>query len=228
MNTLGPTRLRRAIRHHGAAGLARQSALRLRDSVYLDEHHVWYVLDLDRVEQLPLAEGYELRLAGDEEVDLIGALDTVSAEEARARHSAGVQLWLVLRGAAPAFSCWIYPRETPLRASSSRILELPPGVASLEDSFTDASHRGRGIAGAAWTAIALDLARHGDRVLITKVEVENVPSRRAVEKAGFRAASVMHLRRRGLREHVDFEWTAHELNAAEHETAEQIERSLRR
>lgn len=219
----------RALQRHGPTGLARQASLRLRSLVYLDEDHIWYLLRLDGIERLPLAEGYELRLAGDADVDLLGAMDTVSVEKAREQlQSEGVQLWLVLEDKAPAFCCWIYPRQTPVRAAASRTLELPSGVACLEDSFTDAEHRGRGIAGAAWTAIALELARQDYKMLITKVTVENIPSRRAVEKAGFRAAGVMHLRRRGAREHVTFERGELDLSESERETLEHLERSLAR
>lgn len=216
----------------------RQISRRLRGLAIADEHHVWYVLDLDRVERLPLADGYELRLAGDADIDLVAASRPRAeggatggegawwAEMARGRHSEGVQMWLVTQGADPAFSCWIYPHEQPDVAGGD--LELPPGVALLEDSYTHATHRGRGIAGAAWTAIAQELARDGYKVLITKVEVDNVPSRRAVEKGGFRTASVMHFRRRGPRERVLFEPGADDLTPAERETAEQLERTLTR
>jgi GNAT superfamily N-acetyltransferase len=222
-------RVGRALQRHGPTGLARETSLRLRGLVHLDEDHVWYLLRLDGINQLPLADGYELRLAGDADVDLLGAMDTVYVEKARAQlRSEGVQLWLVLEDKAPAFSCWIYPRQTPVRAAASRTLELPSGVACLEDSFTDPAHRGHGIAGAAWTAIALELARQGYKMLITKVTVENVPSRRAVEKAGFRAAGVMHLRRRGTREHVTFERGEVDLDESERETIEYLERSLAR
>ena len=206
----------------------RESALKLRDLAYLDEHHIWYVLDLDRVERLPLAEGYEVRLASEVDVELIAQMDTLSVEDARQRYSEGVQLWLVLQGTAPAFSCWIYRREAPVRAAASRHLKLPPGVACLEDSFTDAAHRGRRIAGAAWTEIALQLGRQDYKVLITKVAVENVPSRKAVERAGFRAASVMDLRHRGPRENVHVTQQAETLTAAEQEAADNLKRSLTR
>jgi RimJ/RimL family protein N-acetyltransferase len=38
--------------------------------------------------------------------------------------------------------------------------------------------------------------------MVTKVEVENTPSRRAVEKAGFREAGIMRFRRRPWRSAV--------------------------
>ena len=131
-------------------------------------------------------------------------------------------MWLVVQGEEPAFSCWIYPREHSLPAAASGTLELLPGVALLEDSYTHAAHRGHGIAGAAWTAIAQELARDGYKLLITKVSVENAPSRRACEKAGFRTAGVLHFRRLGPRERVHFEPGGDDLTPVERETAEQL------
>ena len=147
-----------------------------------------------------------MRVAEDADFELVGALTGTSATEARRRRDEnGAQLWLVLDEGKIVFACWIYPRATPVRAARNRVLELPPAVNSLEDSFTAASHRGRGIAGGAWTAIARELKLRGVEVLITKVGVSNAPSRRAVEKAGFRAAAIMHLRLRGGRKRVSME-----------------------
>jgi RimJ/RimL family protein N-acetyltransferase len=67
----------------------------------------------------------------------------------------------------------------------------------LEDSVTSAAARGRGIAPAAWGAIADTLALEGQRKMITKVTVENTASRRAVTKSGFEEIALMHFRRRG-------------------------------
>jgi RimJ/RimL family protein N-acetyltransferase len=78
-------------------------------------------------------------------------------------------------------------------------MALAPGTACLEDSVTASAARGRGVAPGAWTAIAEGLAAEGVRRLITKVEVDNIPSRRAVEKVGFRAVSLMDFVRVGGR-----------------------------
>jgi len=221
-------RLARAVRRRGVAGLARQIALRARGLFYLDEEHIWYTLALSRVDRLPLAEGYELRLATDRDLDEVCELTMSSIDDVRARRADGAQLWLVVGGPELAFLCWIFSRATPVRAAASRMLELPPGVACLEDSFTAASHRGRGIAGAAWAAIGEGLGVTGFEVLITKVEVENGPSRRAVEKAGFREACLMRLRRRGRRETVTLERLPTQLTPEEQGAEGHLERSLRR
>ena len=190
----------------------------------------WYLLDLDRVEPRPLADGYELRLAGERELGWVTQLvEDSRAEQAAAasseasskprtmdvpgfspeemlrRRQAGAQLWVAVNDDEAAFACWIFPRVAPMVQASGGIFELPDAVACLEDSLTSANHRGRGIAPAAWAAIAERLSDDGFELMITKVAVENVPSRRAVEKAGFRGATVIEYRRRGPRVRVSFQ-----------------------
>jgi RimJ/RimL family protein N-acetyltransferase len=74
--------------------------------------------------------------------------------------------------------------------------------------MTAATHRGRGIAPRAWDQIAASLHERGIDTMITKVEVENAPSRRAVEKAGFVAVALQRLDRTGPRTRVSV--TVHE------------------
>jgi len=105
--------------------------------------------------------------------------------------AAGGERWLVLDRGEAAFRCWIFPTRTPTIAAARGWLDLPSHVVCLEDSATGANHRGRGIAPAAWSAIAAQLAdRPQVRTMITKVEEENVASRKAVEKSGFREVGV--------------------------------------
>jgi L-amino acid N-acyltransferase YncA len=221
-------RLSRLVKEAGVAGIARRIAGRVRSFVYLDEQHIWYTLNLDGVEQRPLAEGYELRLGTDADMERITGLGGTSLEDADENRARGAEAWLVEQGEETAFVCWIFPESTPVRAAADRWLALPPGVACLEDSFTDASHRGRGIAGAAWTKIAQGLKKRDFGVLITKVDVDNAPSRKAVQKAGFREACLMRLRRRGPREAVTVETLPTELTPAEQTAAGEIKQRLER
>lgn len=218
-------RLSAAIQRHGPRSLATAVKDRLVGLAYLDEHHVWYVLDLANVPELTLADGYALRRVEDG-AKLERVLIDVRPEIARSRLSEGHQLWVVERGAEPAFNCFIFFGQTPVRAAAGRSLALPPDTVCLEDSVTAAAHRGHGIAGAAWSAIARGLHQDGLKVLITKVAVDNVPSRKAVEKVAFVAAEVMHLRRRGVVEHVAVEPEPVELTPAARATAEALARSL--
>jgi RimJ/RimL family protein N-acetyltransferase len=216
-------------RRHGPLGLARVARDRLAHRLWLDESHVWYLLDLARLQRLPLRRGYELRSGTlDDRPALAQHPETTPTENAKRRLERGAQLWLVTIGDQIAFACWIFFDTTPAIAARGGELRLPAGTACLEDSFTTPDHRGRGIAGAAWTAIAEHLADDAYEMLITKVAVENTPSRRAVEKAGFRPAGEMRLHRRGFRTRVSVSSTAAELTGPEARTEAELERGLRR
>lgn len=64
---------------------------------------------------------------------------------------------------------------------------------------------GRGIAPGSWSAIAEALAAEGVTTIITKVGIENAPSRRAVTEAGFREIGLMRLTRLGGRKQASLE-----------------------
>jgi L-amino acid N-acyltransferase YncA len=220
--------VRRVVGREGVGGTARLIAIRLRRLVYLREQHIWYLLLLGAVEQLPLAAGYELRLATEADLAMLATLSGMRAETAAKRRSDGAQLWLLVHGREAAFCCWIFPRQTPMRAAVGGMLELPAGVACLEDSFTGAEHRGRGLAGAAWTRIAARAGGDGFKALITKVEVTNVPSRKAVEKAGFVNAGTMELLRRGRSERVTLHRPDTPLDPPQEAVATQLAHALER
>jgi RimJ/RimL family protein N-acetyltransferase len=193
-------RLSSAISRYGLGGLASTVARKARERVAFSESHVWYELDLTAPrETRVLEEGLILRPGREADLALLEQLDTVWPERARRRLQDGNDWWLVLDQGAPLFSCWIFRERAPVLAAPQGELALPAGCVCLEDSVTSAAARGRGIAPAAWSAIAASLAQEGQRRMITKVTVENVPSRRAVTKAGFVEVAIMHFRRRGIR-----------------------------
>ena len=72
----------------------------------------------------------------------------------------------------------------------------PEGSAYVYESFTLADARGRGIYPFALRGISADLASRGIGRLWVAVESDNIPSLRAVAKAGFREASHVSFRRR--------------------------------
>lgn len=167
----------------------------MRKYVYLHEEHVWYQCDLngDRPRrELP----QETRLVHAELPEL-DALDRLgqSIDEALERLDGGNDVWMVLDGSEPLFSCCTFRRVAPVAAASHGTLALPDGAACLEDSITSAAARGRGIAPGAWTLICDELREDGFTTLVTKIETDNAASRRAVEKVGFREIAVMDHRR---------------------------------
>jgi RimJ/RimL family protein N-acetyltransferase len=195
MASIGP-RLRRALNRYGLRGTARRGAHKLAARVALSERRVWYVLDLDGARPRPVQPvGLTLRRAAEAELALLSRLATLWPSQARERLMQGADRWLVVDHDEPMFSCWIFRASAPVLAGRHGRLELPSGTLCLEDSFTAAAARGRGIAPAAWGSIADELAREAQRRLITKVEVDNASTRRAVEKAGSRELAVMRFRR---------------------------------
>jgi RimJ/RimL family protein N-acetyltransferase len=193
-------RFRRGLRRHGLAAGARIVAAKLRPARRYTASHIWYELALagDRPRR-ELAPEFELRQATTPDLGLLHqlppdqAVAPVLPDEARRRIDDGGTLWLVTEGDRLAFACWIFRGRTPVWAARGGALELPADVACLEDSHASPDFRGRGVAPAAWAGIADHYQRLGLRALVTKVAEDNQPSRRAVEKAGFRPAARMDM-----------------------------------
>jgi RimJ/RimL family protein N-acetyltransferase len=199
---------RRGVRRFGVAGIATRAATLAGRSIsrtlYLQERHIWYTLDLTAARAASaLPDGFTLHRASDADVSLLEQLPTIGSLEAGQRRRDGADLWLVQAGAQPAFACWIFRERAPVLAARGGWLTLPKGTACLEDSVTAPQSRGRGLAGAAWSAVADDLAHGGLTTLITKVAEDNTASRRAVEKVGFVPAALMSLTRLAMHSHVD-------------------------
>jgi L-amino acid N-acyltransferase YncA len=199
---------RRGVRRFGVTGIATRAATLAGRSIsrtlYLQERHIWYALDLTAARPRPeLPGGFTLHQASDADRPLLEQLPTIGGLEAAQRSRDGADLWLVQQGVQPAFACWIFRKRAPVLAARGGWLTLPTATASLEDSITAPLYRGRGLAAAAWSAIADDLAQSGMTTLITKVAEDNTASRRAVEKVGFAPAALMSLTRLAMHAHVD-------------------------
>ncbi len=196
------TLLKRTLQRHGLKGcwnLAMAEARRaMTQRLYLHERHVWFVLWTGSVKLVPLGEGLVLQRGGWPQVDLLAEQRLCSRTVAAKYLAHGGQAWIVMHGHRAAFCCWIFQNQMPLVAVRGGWQRLPAPTACLEASVTSPDYRGQGIAPAAWTALAVMLRDAGIRSLVTKVEEENVASRRAVEKAGFRQIAVMDFRRIGL------------------------------
>jgi ribosomal protein S18 acetylase RimI-like enzyme len=205
---LGPgERLWRGVRRFGLLGALRRAARlitrTIAQAVYVDERHIWYALALDPPPSAdPLPDGFRLRRADRADAARLEDLPTIGRAEAIRRLDEGAELWLVERAEGAALACWIFHGRTPVLAARGGWLDLPPDTACLEDTITSPHCRGRGLAPLAWLLIAAQLGRQGLVTLVTKVAEDNQPSRRAVEKAGFRASASMTLRRFGPVERV--------------------------
>lgn len=195
-------RCRRAVSHYGVRGAAH----RVLGRAVMAESHFWLELDVTRPRPKPaLAPGVTLRRAGEDDLPLLEELPTVSPAEGAKRMRDGNELWLALEDERPLFSCWIFRQHAPAVAAPGGQVPLPPATVCIEDSVTAAAARGRGIAPAAWAAIADALAEEGQHRLITKVAAENIPPRRAAEKVGFVTIASMHFRRLGPRRRTSVE-----------------------
>jgi len=194
--------LKRALQRHGVikcCSLAMAEATRLvANHLYLHERHVWFLLPTHNVRTLRLAEGMVLQPAAGSQVDRLSEEGLCGRRVAAKYLRHGGQPWVVMDGQRAAFCCWIFTNEMPLVATRGGWQPLAASTACLEDSVTAADYRGRGIAPAAWLGIAAMLNDRGIRNLITKVEVENMASQRAVLKAGFHELAVMDYRRISL------------------------------
>jgi RimJ/RimL family protein N-acetyltransferase len=179
----------------------------VRDRLYLRETYVWYELALAAVPERELPDGMELVRAT--EADL-----WLAEQTGKGSHSAsdylrqGHDLWVVREGDVAAFSCWTYRGWAPIAAVPHGRFELPPGVACLENSVTNPEFRGRGVAPGAWDGMAKVLREEGVEALVTKVRVENAPSRRACIKAGFDEVAEMTLSQTGPRSAVTFSYAS--------------------
>jgi RimJ/RimL family protein N-acetyltransferase len=192
-------RIRRALRRRGPVGLASALFSEAVKQVRLNESHVWYLLTLSDASSdvRPLEGGLILRRAEMRDLPLLDGMQSVSAVGAEHRLQDGNELWMVFGTQELLFCCTIYRARAPVVAAAGGWLGLPSDAVCLEDSETAQGGRGRGIAPAAWSSIAASLAGEGVSRMITKVGVENVASRRAVEKAGFKPVAVMRFVRRG-------------------------------
>lgn len=192
-------RLRRGMRRYGARGAAVRAAEIARELVYMHQVYVWYELALrEERPRRSLDPGFRVHRATGDDLVLLDELWEIDRAEARRRLAAEGTLWLVLDGDRPAFSCWTFRGRTPIRAAQGGWLPLPDGVVALEESMTAAAYRGRGVAPAAWSAIADDLAEQAGR-MVTTIEEENAASRKAVEKIGFREIGRAVTTKRGPR-----------------------------
>ena len=192
-------RLRSAVGRDGAAGVLRRAAERGAHRVVLREEHIWYALALTGERpRRELPEGFELHRAAEAEADAIAALpNQPGVDEIRARMAGTADVYMVSEHGKPAFACTIFRERTPTVAARGGWLDLPADTVCLEDSGTSPDFRGRGVAPGAWTAIADALAERGFKTMLTKVEVDNEPSRKAVVKSGFGEAADMQMRRFG-------------------------------
>jgi RimJ/RimL family protein N-acetyltransferase len=192
------TRIASAIRRDGAMATASKASKRVGRHLFMREAHMWYALDLngDRPRR-EFPDGFALRRGTVEDTPALADVTNQPSPEQAREYLDFSELYIVEGGGGISFACWIHPTKAPVLTAPGGWLALPEDVACLEDSGTNPEFRGKGVAPAAWTAIADQLRDRGLKTLITKVALDNEPSRKAVMKAGFVDAAEMHTSRTG-------------------------------
>ena len=167
----------------------------------VDATQAWFRLDVSDPERPRRAfDGtFEVRECTVDDLPLLGQLPgdpavvTPSGRRAERRMRDGGTPWLSIENGKVAFGCWIFTGRAPVFGGRDGGAPLPDDGVLLEDSQAVPTFRGRGVAPATWTAIADRLAERGIRSIYTKVDVENIPSTKAVQKAGFREVGKMRV-----------------------------------
>lgn len=114
-----------------------------------------------------------------------GLLAPGEDERARARLERGERCFVAREEGTIVSSRWIAERRAHV-AYLDMWLELERDEVYLSETYTDPSHRGHGVSGAAGTRLAHALAADGRRRILAGVLPENLAGRRAYEKAGYR------------------------------------------
>lgn len=219
-------RLRRGVAEQGLAATVRAG---LRRFLGAEFEFVWYAAEPARIRRLRLREGYEFRIATEAEVTAwLTAVPAIDPSTGPNRIREGAWLCFILREGEPIFNCSVFTDRYPLDEVAGGWYALGDGVACVDDALTDRSARGLAIAPMAYAQIADRLESQGFEALITKVERDNVASRRTMEKVGFVEIGRMHSRRRWLQETVDFEPATTDLPEAARAAAASLAAALSR
>ncbi len=168
----------------------------------MNETHVLYVLDLslDYPRAQPAA-GVVMRRGELGDARLLEQLETVSPTEARRRVEDGNYLNLVLEGPRLLHCSFTFTRGMPSLAAAAGEFPLPADTRCLEDGVTAADSRGTGIGPQCITFIIDGLKAEGVRWVVVKVAVDNISSRRHIEKGGFEEMARLRHERWGRRSH---------------------------
>src|SRR5215210_396246 len=219
------SRVRYQLSRYGFKATFVKVAQWLRKRVYLKETHVWceLILEVERPRR-NLPSDVELVRADISDLPQFQDLTTMTEmamreDQAREQIEADNDLWLAIQDGRAVFACWIFHSEVPMIAALGGKLSLAPGISCLEGSIASPHYRGRGIATGVWSQIADKLQQDSIRSLITKIEITNIRTRRAVAKVGFREIAIMYFRRVGF-------WERTTVQALTYPTAEWLAEQL--
>lgn len=201
-------RVRGAVRRHGAVGAARHAAVRTvrvaRTRAYLSEMHIWYEFPLWDASPDPV-DGYRIRQGTESDAAELEQLGLLRLPAAREYLAEGAQLWVATHGDELVYMVWFHRDWVPAIAAAGGRLQLPPGVACLENAFALPAHRHLGVGRCVIKRAVLSHANAGFEHVVAKVAEDNIASRKSVAKLDGREAARMHFRRIGFARRVRVE-----------------------
>lgn len=186
------------VRRRGLRGVASELRKRIgwvvTRAVYARQDHVWCWYGL-RAEQLesPMPHGFTVSRADPEGLDVVEKLGVTDLEEARRRYEDGGSFWVASNGGRPASGFWVFEDRLPVFAARSGFLSLPRNAVALENALTAPGYRRLGVAMAMLAVVARYYAERGCTDILVKTEVDNIPVRTGMRKAGFSEIASMHL-----------------------------------
>jgi ribosomal protein S18 acetylase RimI-like enzyme len=186
------------VRRRGVKGVAselrKRVGLAVTRTVYARQDHVWcwYGLRMGQL-QSPLPDGFTVRRV---ELDGLGVVEhfgVTRLEEARRSYDDGGCFWVACNGGSPASGFWVFEDKLPVFAARSGWLALPHHAIAVENALTAPGYRRRGVAIAMLATVARHYGELGYTDVLVKTEVDNVPVRNGMRKAGFSEIATMHL-----------------------------------
>jgi ribosomal protein S18 acetylase RimI-like enzyme len=186
------------MRRRGLRGVASELRKRvgwvITRTVYARQDHVWcwYGLRAEKLE-VPLPDGFTVSRVGPDGLGVAEQLGATRLEEARRCYGDGGCFWVACNGGAPASGFWVFEDKLPVFAARSGWLSLPHSAIALENALTAPGYRRLGVALAMLAIVARHYAEQGCTDILVKTEVDNVPVRTGMRKAGFSEIASMNL-----------------------------------
>ncbi len=181
------------LRTRGPAEVASLVAGRLRRELHSSDRLIFLVRDTGG--PIPVRDGLELRFARTDDAEAYARdIGTDSRRTFRERLSGSTSSFLVTSSGRILHASWV-TTSAAWTAEVRCYVRPPPGDAYVYESFTRADARGQGLYPLALRAICALGAERGQRRVWVGVENHNLPSLRAVTKAGFEEALAVTYRR---------------------------------
>jgi GNAT superfamily N-acetyltransferase len=188
----------RGVRRRGvgcvAYELRKRAAWAITRTTYARQDHVWYWCGLGAGQpEAALPDGFTVRRAAPDELDVVERLGVTGLDEARRRYDEAGSFWVASSGALPVSGLWVFEDRLPVFAARSGWLPLPHRAIALENVLTAPRYRRLGLGMAVGVLVASYYAERGCTDILVKTEVDNVPVRAVLRKTGFSEIASMHL-----------------------------------